>query len=277
MAPRSPTSLGPAVTKFLEDILAPSMAKQDAILLHVALDGSGHVHRDRFLAFGVVAGLAPHWQRFHAEWGKLLDKYDLTHIRMTDAVSFEGPFRAKATQWGHQRSEVRDRVLSEAAEVITRYLKVGGCSADFADLPSEKTYRYKKKVLFQYMVHMLLEAEPDYVLAFLCDDEQDSAPAFYKLLSSFKLRYQDLAPRLSGICFFDDIRMSQIQAADIVAWVFRDRHRREVEQPGCSATELETVLLANTTTRRDAVTLRVPRPREGHERNHRMPPPRDSA
>jgi hypothetical protein len=253
--------LGPLVTTLLEATLGLAMAKTDAVLLHVGLDGSGHVARDRFLAYGIVTGLEPQWRLFHHDWGKLLDRHDLTHIRMTDAVSFQGPFKDKAAKWGSQRSEQRNGLLLEAAEVITRHLKPGGASCDFAALPSEKVYRYKRKVLFQYIIGKLLDADPDYVLAFLCDDEQDSAPDFYKLINAFKLSHQRWAQRLGGICFFDDRQMSQIQAADIVAWALRERRKREVEHPSSPPTQLESALLAGIPTTVDAVELRFQRNR----------------
>ena len=200
------------------------MGVRDSVKFHVAIDGSGAIDRGDSVAYGVVAGTSPEVAGFHRDWMTLLNSYDLTHIRLADAMSFRGAFFDKRSEWGDEREQIRDELLEKAARTIVKYLGAGGAATAFDGLPTDKVFRYRKNLMFEAIVDVMLRKVPEtYTLIFLCDDDQDVAVQFYKSFDRFKRRRQQSAPRLGGICFFDDEQMAQLQAADLVAYVLRKR------------------------------------------------------
>lgn len=224
----SPTlNYGPLITDFIEDVIGMSIQKPNTVMLQVAMDISGAA-QDRYAAYGVVVGLAREWKLFHEEWGRFLEKHQLDHIRMAHAMSFNGAFKPKFAEWGERREEVRHQVLSEAAHIIAATLKVHAASRDLqaGNYPSEKEgrRRYIKATMFGYVIQKLLAQESEeYALALMCDEEQDVAKQFLYYLDRFKHQHHSVAHRIAALCFCNDTRVPQLQAADIVAYVSREK------------------------------------------------------
>lgn len=215
-------SLGSLVTDLLESSF--SMTIRNIELLQIGLDGSGCVNTDRYIAYGTVGGFAAEWQQFEQKWTPLLNHYGLDHIRMAHAMSFQGEFKKKRTEWGEHRHRIRDEVLVKAATIVRDILKPAGTTWDFGQVPTEKVFSYRKNLMFGELVLKTLRESADHVvLAFICDDEQDAAPEYYRLLNRFKAGNKKYARRIGGICFFNDARMPQLQAADMAAYVLRQK------------------------------------------------------
>ena len=163
-------------------------------------------------------------------------------------MSFHGAFEPKIAEWGEQREQIREQVLLEAAQIIRTHLQFGGSVYDASRLPTEKARRYQKHMLFESVVQQILQAQPEnYVLVFMCDDEQDSAIAFYDALNRFKRQNKDYIRRIGGICFLDDVRIPQLQAADFVAYMLRLRKTGRENR-------LTSTLFTETTTETEVVT-----------------------
>lgn len=258
-------SFGQQVTEFIESnyLMALKAVSLEAVLIHAAIDSSGSVTRDRYVSYGIVAALRPGWEKVHEQWMVLLEKHDLACIRMTDAMAFEGAFKNKFSEWGADRETRRDAVLLEFAKTIRDNLTCVGVSIDMRQLPTEKEYRYRKKLMFQAIVRRLLQVTPSkFVFAFICDDEQDAAVDYYRYLSNFKLKYQSLANRIGGICFFDDKTMAQLQAADMYAYVLRDTKERETSEPSRPPLPVSAYLLQEKVEETEEVTFLMPKGRD---------------
>lgn len=213
------SALGLALMKFVEASLAISHV--DTPLIHAAIDGSG---TGRFISYGAVYGPAPAWALLWDDWAKLLDEYQVDHIRMAHAMSFNGAFEEKREEWGERKEETRNALLMRAAKLIRESkCRVIGLHMDFEKFPP-KSYRPKKAMMFALLVRALLQQQkdPESVLAFMCDDEQDVAVDYYKFLTRFKRHFPKLAPRVAGLCFYNDTRVYQLQAADMAAYVHRE-------------------------------------------------------
>jgi hypothetical protein len=213
--------LGVLITRYLDSAI--SMGKTHAHVCHVAVDGSGAVEGQRFVALGYASGFEGNITPFTEAWLKLLDKYELHSLRMSEAYSFRFAFEEKHRAWGDRREEVRDELVLEAAKVIKTHLRPGGVFGRFDKTSKEKTISWRKGLLFHHMVLRNLREQPDNVtLAFMCDDEPDIAIDFYKHLTSFERKNEGWRRRIAGICFMDDRNVAHIQAADVVAYVLRD-------------------------------------------------------
>jgi hypothetical protein len=190
---------------------------QNAPVVHVGIDGTGD---EQFVSYGAVYGLAPAWELLWDEWAKLLDEYDVDHIKMSHAMSWRGAFETKREEWGKQKERARDELLARAAKLVRdSKCKATGATLDFQAYPS-KAHKAKKSAMFAWLLRRLLQRTgPDSVLALMCDDDQQVAIEHYDFLNTFKRRNQLLAHRVAGACFYDDIAVYQLQAADMAAYV----------------------------------------------------------
>lgn len=227
--------LGPLYAGFFDQVFGMIVERMDVLRqkpherFQVAMDGSGSVHADPFVTFGVVAGLPAAWEAFSREWYVFLGQKGLPHFSMKEAMGWDGPFMAKKREWGTSCEEMRDRLVLRAAQIIATHLTVCGFSRDLRRIkpPSESKKRHvaAQKDMFMFVVRKLLAITPDdFVLFFMSDDDQGFAKECYDLVRGLKLKDPGLAPRIGAMCFGDDRVVPHIQASDLVAYAFR--HRR---------------------------------------------------
>lgn len=190
-----------------------------------AVDLSGPDDRDPFTSCAALVGIRPQMEAFDRAWLILLGRYGLPYLRMADAVRWRGPFKLKAAEWKEKREQIRDEVLFQAAWLVRTSLQPHTTSHDTTKLqPKVRRPRYAKQLLFQTMVRQLINRLPEsFVLHFYCDDDQEVAPEFYRGINQFKKVDKAYARRIASVCFNDDTRLPVLQAADMVAYVERDR------------------------------------------------------
>jgi hypothetical protein len=113
----------------------------------------------------------------------------------------------------------------EAAWLVGSQLGCHATSHDTRELqPKVRAPRYAKQLLFNTLIRQIVYGTPDYlVFHFLCDNDQEVAPGFYKGVEHFKRVDKAYARRIAGVCFYDDVKLPVLQAADMVAYVDRDR------------------------------------------------------
>jgi hypothetical protein len=216
-----PTSAIPAsLSRAITDLLDTIVMRPKVPVVHVAIDASGTP--PELVAYGTVAAPSPQWYAFHNKWDEMLEAAGLDYIRMAEAMCFDGEFQKKSRDWGASREVEREKLLLSAIKLIKEHLNTGAVTIDFVGI-RERAIRAKKATNFGALIQQLLNFTPPFsTMALMCDDEQDVAMEYYYFLNRFKRQNQSIAFRLGGICFINDKNLYQLQAADIVAWVYRE-------------------------------------------------------
>ena len=228
-----------------------------ALVIQVALDGSGSVDRSRYVAYGGIAGSGATWGALHETWVEILNRHGLDYLRMTEAMNWAEPWWSeKAREWGSDRVARRDAILAECVAAAQRHrLFAVGIGADVRHLRRPEQLVAKKRTLFQaVLLDLLKQLKPEHTLALMCDDEQDAAMEFYGFVNSTRKSYPDLGSKIAGICFLDDRQVTQLQLADMVAWLLRTDTERAAERPTEPRSEL-LVTLGQRSTLKTAFTV----------------------
>jgi hypothetical protein len=165
--------------------------------------------------------------RFHSRWERMLNKYRLNSLHMTDFVRPQGAHVG-------MYSEFKVALFSEAVKIInsrkTYSISVSVKNADFKKAISVEFYR---KVLAPYAAAFvalcLLNAKNanayDYPerIAYVVDEGSPFAEQL-RVAHLIVRAYEKgcgLAVRTGSLTFADDAMVSALQAADLVAWSAR--------------------------------------------------------
>jgi hypothetical protein len=190
---------------------------------YIAVDISGPDERDDYVACGSIGGVTTQMNAFDQLWKALLIRYQVPYIRMAEAMSFGGPFKRKAVEWGSQREHMRDQILLEAAQIVG---SITGqvTSHNTRDLPPKiQRPKYEKQLLFATLVRKVVYESPEHLaFVFFCDDDQEIARSFLDGIGRFRRQDRAYARSIVGFGFYDDKRYAPLQGADMVAYVHRE-------------------------------------------------------
>lgn len=186
----------------------------DMPTVQVALDGSYGAGPDRMLAYGGWFGFEDAWKCLAPAWSRMLVHHNIHHFRSNDLVVRH--------DWAQVREDFGRVALKAGLHAV-----VSVPTTALMRKCSKESVR--KRMVFQNVVRQLFEKAPDDVeFAFICDREEDLADEIGPWVKSLK-RPDDMAgrpsvyERISGICFMNSRRMLQVQAADLVAHLARER------------------------------------------------------
>lgn len=220
-----------------------NMIGTPAPILNAALDGSGGMG-DKFVSYAGVAGIAPSWEVFDYAWVEVLQEYGLPYLHTVQAMNWRGPFAAKVGEWGDQRLEKRDGLLLKCASVIVdSHLQSIGFASDVRNFKANSVVGKKKELFDTVLGSIIGWLKPSFVMTIFCDDEQDTAEEYYKLLNRYRRAHQGVADKIAGICFHDDKVFPPLQAADLVAWTLREELERSVVSPEKPQSERYRILI----------------------------------
>lgn len=202
------------------------------VILQASLDGSygrstGVVGR-RVLAYGGAVGFDDAWRLFAPKWSAILSEHNLEGFRTTEARLLPGFAELRLTLCEHIRG---------------CGLHAIGCAVDL-DLSNAQTEAGKKRDVFEHVVRQLMKVAPaEANIALLCDREQDLAKDVSPLdrlgwLAKQEGRVDRLYERIVGICYINSKLSMQIQAADLIAGLFREHAEQQLRAPGSEPSEM---------------------------------------
>jgi hypothetical protein len=197
------------------------------VILQASLDGSytssvGTAGRRAF-AYGGLAGFDDAWRVFAPGWSVILEANNLEWFRTSEARVLPGFTKLRQALGEHVRA---------------CGLHAIGCAVDL-DLAIAQTEAGKKRDVFEHVIRQLVRVVPaEANFALLCDREQDLAkqvsPWLDRLgwLAQQQGRTDRLYERIVGICYINSKLSMQIQAADLVAGLFREHAEQQLIVPG---------------------------------------------
>jgi Protein of unknown function (DUF3800) len=191
-------------------------------------DESGKFKDKRVTSFCGFCSPPSKLPAFEDEWNALLRHYGLPCLAMKRALRRKIPF--SPTEPAKEREE-RNAVLRRFVECIRKHFELGVAVA--VEVEAYKTWPYpsKKKIggsddphYLSFMAAALgcakFVANEDR-LALVCDDEQATAINCYKFYQRMRVVDPEVKGKLVAITFADDEKFPALQAADLLASLFR--------------------------------------------------------
>lgn len=189
-------------------------------------DESGKFKDHRIIAIGCVAALNQHLDSFADEWGRLLALNGMKAFHTTKALRHHVPLGTKNDALGLKK---RITALLPFVACIRKHLEVAvGCWIDvkaFKALPSHFFKVFGNDPSYMAFVRSLLHVldftgDNDQIVL-VCDEDEQTALAFYGLYKRVKMVMADVRCKLKAISFGDDTALFAVQASDFVASMVR--------------------------------------------------------
>jgi hypothetical protein len=190
------------------------------------VDESGKSKDHKVIAIGCVAAYTEQLRDFAQEWNRHLVLNGLTELSAKKVLNFRRPISKKNTDTGLDN---RIDTLLPFVYCIRKYLQVAmGCVVDV------RTFRKLPPHFFQvvgddpsYMAFMrtMLQvtefASRTDKISLVCDEDEQTALAFYRLYRRLKKVWPGAREKLAAITFADDRFVFALQAADFIAAIIR--------------------------------------------------------
>jgi hypothetical protein len=213
---------------------SPLRENQRILMLQAFIDESlSHEKPAVFVMAGFIS-TAEKWAAFSDEWQRVCDATPrLSHLKMNDAMRLKGEFAGwSATQRDQKLQLFLDAIADHAKGAIFCTLQHDIYRAVFKE--NEKLPRALKSPYF-FLLYAIIEKLAnnqqelglDGPVDFIFDDQVIEKPRIIEAWDLFKAAAP--VPRhLIGQtpAFQDDKRVLPLQAADIIAWVIRNRIQR---------------------------------------------------
>jgi Protein of unknown function (DUF3800) len=190
------------------------------------IDESGKFKDHKIICIGCVAAFNQHVDEFAHEWGRLLALNGMKNFHATKALKHHVPLGVRNAALG-----LKDRTdaLLPFIACIRKYLSVAiGLWIDvkvFNGLPPHFFQVFGHDPSYMAFVRTILQAvdfTPDRDgMVLVCDEDQETALAFYRLYRRVKQVMPSVKRKLQAISFCDDNAVFAVQAADLVASMVR--------------------------------------------------------
>jgi len=202
------------------------------IILQAGLDGSYRWQEPSIFAYAGVAAYEEDWKAAALKWQTILNLYGINRFRMREAMRFEGDFRQKKIEWGDDREAKREGMLNQLADVVIgAKLQPVGCAAD-TSLLSPGTRAAMVRDVLERVIRQLLEVIPAVAqLGLVCDREEDLAKEVMKWLNKLQLSEPTIYGRIAGVCYMNSHSVVILQAADMLAYLFREYAEQKERDP----------------------------------------------
>jgi hypothetical protein len=214
----------------------------------LCLDGGGKWRQQQYVAFCGFMDTVEHFEMFTNHWKHLLNQHHLPHgLHCTDAMRWDGPWRQFKLNWGADCDERRSAVIGEFISLIKQNptMQPIGVAADSRHI-SRKAQEAKRPdlMLFEHAIRIATERATDHRLSILCDWEDGFDELCCKLLRKLRVKNVANARAVDLIGFGDDRTYSELQAADLFAYLACKELQRAAERPEEDPDPLYTQLMS---------------------------------
>ena len=203
-------------------------------LVYSYVDGSGRLGRDRVITSAGVVGYVNDINRFEFAWKTLLSRYELPNgLTMKEALLADKPLSPKIPS---QSIDERIEALRPFAIAIRKNLRSAvAISIDtdaFKQLPdAAKTALGTKPDFLAFASAMMVSgyhSQPDDKVSIVSDDDEEIAWDCYRFYRQLKSNSAEFRRKTPCITFADDTVFVALQAADMLAALWR-RHGEFIE------------------------------------------------
>lgn len=194
-------------------------------------DESGKYKDHTVVSVGAVVAKPSQTHRFDDEWQYCLRHLGLTYLTMKEGLDRTKPLGAKVAALG---ANERNVALLPFVDCIKKRLDmVIGVAVDvaaFGQMSPDAERQLTKDPHYVAFTRMVIEILNDLQdgekISVICDDEEYTAPRIYRLYRKLKLVYPAAKSKLASLCVADDEAYTGLQAADMVASLFRLQARK---------------------------------------------------
>jgi hypothetical protein len=237
----------------------PNHDEENPVAILIAcFDESGKLHDQEWVAFSGAVAYEDEWKTMGRLWQHALRDAGVSHVRMTEALSWRGPFDG----WhrgAENREEMRDELLVKLAKLalrkITAFVTCPFRTSDFKRLSESDKRKYKDPVYLSFescarLMHQT--TAPSDPIHIYCDESEEYSEQILKMYRRMKREDEDLKKKFCGLTFADEMHYPSLQLADIFAFV-----QRETKTKGIGARpivkELATIFNKHIDLKRDFV------------------------
>jgi Protein of unknown function (DUF3800) len=202
------------------------MASAHSSQVSAFVDESGKFKDHKVIAIGCVAAYNEQLHDFAQEWGRHLILNGLNDLSAKKALNYSRPLSKKNTDVGLTN---RIDTLRPFVACIRKHLQVAvGCVVDvrvFKQLPSHFFQVFGSDPSYMAFMRIMLQlaefASASDKISLICDEDEQTALAFYRLYRRIKKVAPGVQKRLVAISFADDRFLFALQAADLIAALIR--------------------------------------------------------
>src|SRR5580704_12392806 len=215
----------------------------DALLLQAVIDESGKFKDKNVICLAGMLAFGSFWMSLEARWRDRLQKHGIEYFHAKELWRWDGIYAAKRDMWGEAG---REQVLIDFATAVQQTIADGNglVQCVYFDAATWKTLTSEQQRLLgrpdlitfdMFLASMLYHCRQlfpeEFSVSVICDDDEELALPIYKLFRLAK-KQNEIAKRVLGICFADDLAYIPLQAADLIANTFyRDKIRAESDPP----------------------------------------------
>lgn len=189
-------------------------------------DESGKWHdRDGHICLCGFVSDGDHWNLFETEWVGLLKKHGFPVIHMNQFYA-----QCRARGWDDNKANA---VLTEFVDKIRERVQFGFGIAvegryfrhrfEIAGKPPKDPKRFYTHRLLRRMREALIEPGYPTSVAITFDEDEEFSIACYQIISRLRRDHPEVRKMVSSIAFADDRIFTPLQAADILAYLSRER------------------------------------------------------
>jgi hypothetical protein len=221
------------------------------VLLRVFIDDSSDQRQEKVVLAGAFVGWYHQWSQLQKEWKKRLKQDGLRYFRSTECRSLQGEFFKFRDETNYPKphgrraaNKIRDDldaiihksgVMGIAACVpMQAYNTLRAIEPHAAEIFPEDAFEVALQAVFQLCYEtvqneMRKEIGPQKV-ALICDDGP-SAPRIAKMFEQFLERNPAYGDVLESLVHRDDKKLPQLQSADLMAHLAKDRFSEWLDDP----------------------------------------------
>lgn len=221
------------------------------MLLRVFIDDSSDQFQQSVMLAGAFLGWYHQWNQLQKEWKKRLKQDRLKYFRSTECRSLQGEFlkfRDEVKYPKPQGREAADKIRDDLEGIIHKsgvmgvaacvpmraYKAIRATEPDAAEIFPEDAFEVALQALFQLCYETVQnEMRKDIGVqrvALICDDST-SAPRISRMFDEFLAKNPSYRDVLESLVHRDDKKLPQLQAADLMAHLAKDRFTEWLTDP----------------------------------------------
>ena len=218
-------------------------------MLRAFIDDSWDGRREVAVTAGCYIGYYSEWRKLRDAWRKRLKADGLEYFRSTEYYSLQGEFlrfRDPVRFPKPTGAEAASRLRSDLFQIISQ-TNIGGMAvsmplAMYEEVratephaekilpPKDHAFKVIIQELFSFCTEEITNYWRDEKVAFICDDSSE-----YPMIAEIFLGYKKLNPEyarfMETIAPLDDKKHPQLQAADVMAYLAKERYIEWLNDP----------------------------------------------
>jgi len=219
-------------------------------LLRIYVDDSADQTQQKLVLAGAFVGWWHQWSKLRQKWRKCLKKHQITFFHSTECRSLQGEFfrfRNPVNYPIPKGREAADQIRNELDAIIHQsgVMGIAACVPvkDYQEIRKnephanvifpEDEFEMALQAMFKICAETVINDMGDtghHRVAFICD-HSSSALKIEKMFAEFRTKNPGYADVLESLVHQDDKQQPQLQAADLMAHLAKDRFSDWLDDP----------------------------------------------